>query len=156
MGVLHNTAKAVRDLLNAASLSKAFTASLEYDTELSLEDLDTLEVTVVPAGLSQQQSTRGSIDYTVSVDVAVRYRFGVVDQLSATQEIDTDTIAEYGGLLEEILEYIADPDNRVLGTTPKASLQSNEIRIPWVPAHMHENRQYTGIVRASYYVNKAL
>lgn len=156
MGVLHGTAIAVRDLLNVATLSKAFAASVEYDSELSLEDLDTLAVTVVPAGITQEPMARGSVGYNVQIDIAVRYRFGVTDQDSGTQAVDIGVIGEYGQLLEEIAECVAKPENRVLQTTPPASLQRNEIRAPWVPQHLHENRQFTAIVRATYFVNKAL
>lgn len=156
MGLLHDTAEAIRDLLNAGSFSLSFTAATTYDAELPLEDMGTLHVDVLSASMTQEPSSRSSVGYNIGVDIAVRYRFGVTDQVSATQQVDIDTVGAYIALLEEIAEHLADPDNRVLAITGKASWLRNEIRMPWVPQHMRENRQYTGIMRATYFSDKDL
>lgn len=157
MGLLHDTAEAVRDLLDAASLSLAFDASLSYDSELPLEDLDSLHVDVLAASLLQEPASRGSVGYNIGVDIAVRYRFGVADQVSTTQQIDVDSIGDYITLLEDIAEHLADPDNRVLtAVTGKPTWLRNEIRFPWVPQMLRENRQYTGIMRATYFAESDL
>jgi len=157
MGLLHDTAEAVRDLLNAASLTIDFDADVRYDPELPLEDLDSLHVDVVAASLQQERSSRSSVAYNIGVDIAVRYRFGVSDQVAATQAIDIDSVGDYISLLEEIAEHLADPDNRVLtAVTGKPSWLNNDIRMPWVPQLLRENRQYTGIMRATYFRDKDL
>jgi len=157
MGLLHDTAEAVRDLLNAASLTIDFDADVSYDPELPLEDLDSLHVDVVAASLQQERSSRAGVAYNIGVDIAVRYRFGVSDQVAATQAIDIDSVGAYISLLEEIAEHLADPDNRVLtAVTGKPSWLTNDIRLPWVPQLLRENRQYTGIMRATYFCDKDL
>ena len=156
MGLLHDTAEAVRDLLDASSLSIEVNADVSYDPELPLEDLDAVHVTVVAASLLQEPDSRISVAYNIGLDVAVRYRFGVSSQI-ADQSIDIDDVGDYITLLEEIAEYLADKDNRVLtSVTGKPSWMRNEIRFPWVPQMLRENRQYTGIMRATYYSAKDL
>lgn len=153
---MHDTAEAVKALIDAATtLSKSFTPSFVYDTELPLEDADSLHVDVVLAGGSQVPDSRISLRYEVLVDVAVRYRFGTSEQ-ETDGSIDVDEIEAYMALLEEIAELLADPDNRSLATKTTATWVGNEIRFPWVPAHLSQYRQYTGILRATYAVAKDL
>lgn len=153
--ILHDIADAVKDLLDAATLSKAFDVRLAYDTELQLEDLDTLSVDLVAAGLTVSSESRSSLEYNAVLDIAVRYRFGVLEQ-ETDGSIDVEEIAEYLELLEEIGEHLAAPANRQLATTTPATWLNAEIRFPWVPEHLRSNRQYTGILRATYYAAKDL
>lgn len=157
MGLLHDTAEAVRQLLNDAPLSVPVEAELCYDTELPLEDLDTLHVSVLAASLVQEPSSRASVAYNIGIDVAVRYRFGVYDQVATTRAIDVDSVGAYVSLLEEIAEHLADPDKRVLtGVAGQPAWVSNEIRFPWVPQQLREHRQYTGILRATFFCDQDL
>ena len=151
--ILHDIADAVKDLLDGASLSKSFTSRLVYDTELQLEDLDTLHVDLVAAGLSVAPESRASLEYNALIDIAVRYRFGVLEH-GTDGSIDVEEIAPYLALLEEIGEYLADPDNRRPPFMADAAWIGNEIRSPWVPEHLRNNRQYTGIMRATYALEK--
>lgn len=156
MGTLHDTTEAVKTLLAAGSFSKSIDPQFVYDTELPLEDLDTLRVDVVAASLVQVPDSRVSVRYEVGVDVAVRYRFGVADQTASTGDVTLAAIEGYVDLLEELAEYLADPDNRVPSTKTAAVWVGNEMRVPWVPEHLRQNRQYTGIFRATYQVMKDL
>lgn len=156
MSTLHDTAEAVKTLIDGATLTLAFTPSFVYDTNLELEDTDTLHVDVVAAGLSCVPDSRVSLRYEALVDVAVRYRFGTADQVAATGAIDVTKIEPYTALLEEIAELLADPDNRKLATKTVATWVGSEIRYPWVPEHLRTMRQYTGILRATYVVAKDL
>jgi len=156
MGTLHATAEAVKDLLEATGFSKRFEPRLAYDTELALEDLDTLHVDVVAAALACQADSRASLRYEVQVDVAVRYRFGQDETDGLDGSIETDEVEPYLDLLEEIAETLADPDNRALSNKTTAVWIANELRAPWVPEHLRTLRQYTGILRATYVVAKDL
>jgi hypothetical protein len=89
----------------------------------------------------------------VQIDIAVRYRFGSSEQ-ETDGSIDVDEIKVYVDLLEEIGEVLADRDNRILSDKIDAVWTGNEIRVPWVPDHLRQNRQYTGILRATYVVDK--
>lgn len=153
MSVLHDTANDVKDLLETADLSKSLTARLVYDTELPLEDEDELHVDIVPAGLVCQADSRASLAYDVYVDVAVRFKFGTSEQ-ETDGAIAVEEIDGYIELLEEIGELLADPDNRMLPGDAKPVWIGNEIRAPWVPQHLREFRQYTGIMRSTYRVAK--
>ena len=153
MSTLHDIAVAVKSLLDGASLSKTLDVRLAYDTELVLEDLDTLHVDLVAAGLSTTPESRSSLEYNALIDIAVRYRFGVLEH-DTDGSIDVEEIAAYLQLLEEIGEQLADPGNRQLATTTPATWLGNEIRAPWLPDHLRNNRQYTGILRATYYAAK--
>lgn len=155
MGTLHDTAKAVRDLINSGSFTKSFEAVLSYDTDLLLEDAGDIHVDVVAGSLDCLADSRVSLQYACGIDVAVRYRFGVVEQ-GADGQIRISKIEEYLDLLEEIGEYLADPDNRALATKATAGWQKNDIQAPWVPEHIRTQRQYTGILRATYHVAKDL
>ena len=153
---LHDTAAAVTTLLNAGVALDAFTvdftAATAYDTDLLLENADdALSVLVVPAGLACVADSRVSVRYDVGVDVALRYRFGTSDQ-NADGTIKIASIGTYVGVLEEVMQYLAKPANRALATKLTAGWMTNEIRYPWVPDHLRNNRQFTGIFRATYRV----
>jgi hypothetical protein len=156
MGTLHDTAEAVKTLIAAGSFSKTVDPVLAYSTDLELEDAGTLHVDVVAAGLSQAPDSRSSLEYNALIDVAVRYRFGASERQSATQQVTLANIEGYVDLLEEIAEHLATPANRALSTKTDATWIRNEIRVPWLPQHLRENGQYTGIFRATYYVAKDL
>lgn len=155
MTTLHDTAEAVKAVIEAATLTKSFTPSFLYDTNLELPDSDTLHVDVVLAGGSMVADSRISLRYEVLVDVAVRYRFGVAEQ-EIDGSISLDDIEGYVGLLEEIAELLATPAYRSPSTKTMATWIGNEIRFPWVPEHLKQYRQYTGILRATYVVAKDL
>lgn len=154
MSTLHDTADAVKTLLDGATLSKAFDPRFVYDTNLPLEDADQLHVDIVAAGLACTADSRVSLRYEVAIDIAVRYRFGTIEQDAVDGSIAVDEIKPYADLLEEIGELLADPDNRKLTDQTVATWVGNEIRFPWVPDHLRQNRQYTGIIRATYLVAK--
>ena len=154
MSTLHDTADAVKAQINAATgLSVEFTATLQYDTDLLLEDLDTLDVGVVPASLTMEKDSRISFAYNAGIDIAVRYRFGTADQ-NDDGTIKLTSIETYSQLLEEIAEELGKPANLALTDKATATWLRNEIRFPWVPEHLRQNRQFTGIFRATYYVAK--
>ncbi len=156
MGILHGTTKAVRDMLAVGIFSLSIDPQVSYDAELALEDMGTLHVDVMGASLVQVPSSRISIRYDIGIDIAVRYRFGVTDQVASTQAVHIDLAGAYIDLLEELAEHLADSDNRTLSSTLSPSWSSNEMRLPWVPEHMRQNRQYTGIMRATYFADKDL
>jgi len=153
MGTLHDTADAVKELIDAGAYSKDFDIELAYDTELLLEDAGTLQVIVVAAGLEVSVDSRYSLAYECSIDIAVRYRFGT-DETDDDGKVNHNEVEAYLNLLEEIGEHLADPDNRVPSRKTLASWIGNDIRMPYVPDHIRNQRQYTGILRARYRVDK--
>ena len=156
MGTLHDTVGAVKTLIENGTFSVSFDTYQSYDTELLLEDADSVRVDVVAGGMSCVSDSRVSLAYECDVDIALRYRFGVAATVAADGSIDIDDIEDYLDVLEEIGEYLADPDNRSLATKTSATWLRNTILMPWVPEHLRTNRQYTGILRATYRVAKDL
>jgi hypothetical protein len=153
---LHDTASAVVTLLNAGVTASAFTVSFaaaaSYDTELLLEDADNaLSVVVVPASLIVSPDSRVSVRYEAGIDVALRYRFTTTHQ-GSDGKVTTANVGIYMGVLEEVSQYLAKPANRALATKPTAGWIGNELRYPWIPEHLRNFRQYTGIFRATYRV----
>ena len=155
MSTLHDTTYAVQQLIDTGSFSRNFDPVLSYDTELILEDAGTLNVAIVPGGMIQVADSRVSLRYDVAVDVAIRYRFGTLEHDSGGA-VEAAEVGALVDLLEEIAEHLAKPANRALTKKTAATWLQNEIRMPWVPEHLRQNRQYTGILRATYVVAKDL
>jgi hypothetical protein len=153
MSILHDTADAVMELLATGTFSKTIDPQVSYDTELLLENAGTLRVDVVAAALTAVADSRISLRYEAGIDIAVRYRFGLSEQ-ETTGAVDVKEVGAFLQLLEEIGEHLATPANRHLPLKVMATWISNEIRFPWVPDHLRQQRQYTGILRATYAVAK--
>lgn len=155
MSTLHDTCDAVVALLNAGVTADAFavdfTAATSYDTELLLEDAGTVSVVCVPASSACVADSRVSLRYDVGIDVALRYRFGTTDQ-ETTGKVKNASIETYIELLEEMGEYLAYPTRRALPTKLACAWTGNELRYPWIPDHLRQHRQFTGIFRATYRV----
>lgn len=156
MGTLHDTADAVRAVLAAGSFTKSATPIVSYDTELPLDEANTIRVDVVAAGMTSESESRISLRYNVLIDVAVRFKFDPSTQIFATGKIGLSHIEGFVDYLEELAEHLAKPANRALTGKTDATWLRNEIRAPWIPEHIREHRQYTGILRATYYVAKDL
>lgn len=150
MSVLVDVADAVAAEINAATLSLDVDAVRGYETDAELEDLDELRLDVVPVRLAGDMHDRGSLFREVAVDVAIRKRFGLSDQ-DNTGEISRESIDELVDLLEEIDDLLAGVTR--LSTYSGASWFGSEVRTPWMPDHLRQQRQYTGIVRVTYNVS---
>lgn len=143
-------ADAVTTALNAATLSKSFTAIRSYaEWEEALEDLDALHVDVVPlqTGPAFELDDRGSAEYTCEIDVGVRYRFGSESQESATGRVDVDEIDALKQLVQEIAEYFT-PDR--FDDATAGLWQATEIKLGWSRKHLRQMRQFFGFVRLTF------
>lgn len=65
-------ASAVADHLNAQSLSKTFTASLDYLPDFEREDLEQAEITVFPAGKQISFASRSDNQYLYNINIVIR------------------------------------------------------------------------------------
>ena len=72
MSVAVDIAEAVKDALNAATFSQAFTATRQYRPAFELKDMATLHVTVVPHAVDVQSLSRTKQQYDVQVHVAAQ------------------------------------------------------------------------------------
>lgn len=147
MSVLVDIAEAVVAEINAATLTLDVEAARSYDTDALLEDLDTLRVDVVPVRLAGEMQDRGSLGREAVVDVAVRKRFGTTDT-AENGLVNKSAVDELVDLVEEIDELLAGATR--LSTYTGAIWQVSEIRAPWMPDHLRQNRQFTGILRVTY------
>lgn len=117
----------------------------EWDEKL--ENLNTLYVDVVPAGISSELNDRGELVYTLETDIGVRKRFGQTDQASATGRINASALDELALLTEELHEFFA-ADRPT--TEQQAVWTEVEYRAPYVRKHLRELRQWTSIVRVTH------
>lgn len=151
-----STADAVVAAINAGSFVRTFEATRGYDVTADLEGLyGQLRVDVVPAKYDQRQDTRSSIEYRPQIDVGIRYKFAQSDE-SNQGDIQFDEIDAYVELLEQINEHLRKPAYRRLPGYTAAVLLSSEIRAPWLPKHLSAWRQYTGLLRLTYSIEKEL
>lgn len=152
--VIVDIAEKIKDALNAANLSQSFTAVRSYaDWDEALEDFDTLHVDVVPVqnGPATSLDDRSELDYTVEVDVAVRFRFGVTEQDSTTGRVDVDEVDALILLLQEIAEFFTTDR---LTDTNAAIWQGTDIKSSWSRKHLREMRQFFGFVRVTFLATK--
>lgn len=150
--VLVTAAQAIADELNAHTFTLRFVAERSYRTDLELEDLDTLHVDVVPVNASSDLATEGSVVYPCQVDIGVRKKFESKDH-DKTGEIDRDEIDRLMLLVQEIHEFLV---RRRLATFEEAVWKSADIRAWYLPRHLREFRQFTGLIRVVFRVEKDL
>lgn len=145
-------AAAIAAGLSAATFSKPITAVVGYGLRLKLEDADTLRVDVAPFRSTAERETRGSVQWTHTIDIGVRYRFGLRDQDMGTGQITPESVDEYRCLLQEIVHWcfansrLADLDLNVDAAMPA----DPEVRADVLAKHFDEWGQFTGLVRVQY------
>lgn len=149
-------AKAVTSQIDAATLSLAFTPERSYaDWELALEDADELhvDVVVVTTELATELSSRGRMKYTVPIDIGVRKRFVTAQQDDDTGRVELAEVDALMLLVEEIHELFASVS---LTDYTEATWQETKTLVAPLNKHLRENRQFTGIVRVTFRVDKAI
>jgi len=137
--------------LAASAFSRSFEPYRIFDAMFELTDSD-LHVEVMPAGIEIDAAARDAFAYDVSVDVFIRQK------IQRTGEQEDNEIEGLLELEEEIARYLtADDANTLTGkrlASMAAAVSSGhaEIRVPYIPRHLREWRQFTGIVTATYQV----
>ena len=154
---LEKVSEALRDELEAGVFSQDFTPGETFDPRMKLEDADTLKVDVVPVGVRPERENRGEIAWDSTCDIGVRYRFGTDEQDEDTGKTRNRHIHELFYLEQEIIQYLVRSSR--LQYYDLARLMEFDIRVTWVPKHLEEWRQFTGILRVTYrsettYLNK--
>lgn len=124
------------------------------EKDLILEDSDDLRIDVQVSDCVTNVITRGSTKYLCQTDIAVRKHFVTAEEVAATGEIDTDELDRLIFLVLEIHDFFArdsdDGSGRRLATYNEAAFYSAEFRPLYVPAHLRQHRQFTGIVTVEY------
>jgi hypothetical protein len=161
---LANTAALVyvADLVAAALNAHDFGEGVQFqaersyaDWDLKLEDANELHVDVVPVNLpSAVLNSRGNAGYDVTVDVGLRKRFTQQESEEHTGRIDLAEVDRLVYLLEQMHELLCGYDKRVLASN--VAWQASTITDAFVPEHLRQNRQYTGLMRLTYRVKREL
>jgi hypothetical protein len=150
--IMHTVADGIRATLAGGTFTKTFTPQVSYDAEALLENLATLRVDVVPMGSVFAPISRTSSSYQFMCDVAVRKKFAATDADTDGTVKDAE-VAALIELLEDLNEYLADPARRIFSSTYLfAQWAGSEMRWLWIPEHLRQERQYTGIFRVTYRV----
>lgn len=152
-------AKAVTAQIAAATLSQKFTpersyADWDFKLEamdlLALQDADKLHVDVVGHTMQQasELATRGSLRYTVPIDIAVRRKFGQDKQNDDTGRIAIEEIDALMLLTQELFVMftkvrLADFQYAIWDNDKGGT---NIVVAPDVK-HLRELRQFTAIIR---------
>jgi hypothetical protein len=131
-------ADSVTAQLNAAALSKPFTAKRLYVPSFDLEDMKELRVSVVPRELVIGGLDRTTNRYEVRIDVAVQQKFSKGDNT----EIDPLV-----GLLEEIADLFR---LRRLDSLPKARCIGVEHPVVYSLEHWEQLRQFTSLMTFTF------
>lgn len=147
--------------LEAAEAAGAFARQIvtqrEYDTNLELEDTDIISVMAIPMLWKRHRESNGTWMRDVRMEILVRKRFA--------GDIEAVDLDDYFALCEDVDNYLADPDNQVLTTMTTAEYIEpdeedadreivNKLGVLWLPKHLNQYRQFTGIVRVAYHVTQ--
>ena len=156
------TAKAVRIAdaiaaeLNAATLSMPIEARVRYVLDETLEDAGAagVKVDIAIATGASELSDRDALGYVDAFDLAIRKRLTSSDIDQETGEPIASRMSDLISLVEEINETLAASER--LNSYDAAIWQDSEIRAFWVPAHVRQYNQFTGVLRVRYSVEESL
>ena len=134
-------AEAVKDLLDAASLSMAFTPTREHVTDVELPDLSDLAVTVIPRARELDVAGRAMSKQDLLIDVAIRKKLAAVD----TEQAQIDALDYFTEEVVELLAFtrLTDPDAEWVGSENVPAYDAE---------HLRKFRQYTSIVTLRFRV----
>jgi hypothetical protein len=141
---------------NVSSFVLQFTPERSYaDWDLKLEDADELHVDVAlhSTEIETELATNGRIKYTVPIEVGIRKRFEQAEQESSTGRIALGEIDNLVLLVTQIHEFLC--KDRLTDFDDAVWVETS-IRAAYIPRHLKELRQFTGIVRLVYRIDRAL
>lgn len=148
--VIATLADEVVDHLNKKSgaFAQGYTAQRTYRPTIKLEDTDTLHVTVAIAAITENPDSRAEWLRESAIDIGVQYR---ADPKAGTEPIEK--FDDYLLLTEQI------HDEFKTGVRTKLSLSNavltaaeygGPLGLPYVPEHISEFKQFTGVVRLTF------
>ena len=126
------------------------------EKDLLLKHGDDLRIDVQVGDCTTDIITRAETKYMCRTDIAVRKHFVQAEEDADTGEIDTDEIDRLILLVQEIHDFFTrnsdDGSGRRLATYNDATCESAAFRPLYVPDHLREHRQFTGIVTVEHKV----
>lgn len=118
--------------------------------DMKLDKHGELRIDVVPVGHdSAEMDDRAHLAYVSGIDIGIRYKFSQGDSTS-TGEIDMSEIDGLAKLVEQVYEFLA--GKRFC----EAIWRDGSIRAVYVPKHLREWRQFTGIIRVRFEIDAEL
>lgn len=150
----------VADAVTAAIAGHDF--GIEFACERSYPDWDSelketgcLRVDVLPVRHTESTlNTRGSVAYNCLTEIGIRRKFGQGEQQVVNGRIELSEVDRLVYLVEQIHELLCGWDKRQLAAD--IAWQDTEIRASYVPPHLKDWRQFTGIIAATYRVTRTL
>ena len=145
-------ASAVAAMLNAESasggFSRQFTAQRIYDPMRPMETLETMAVDVILGDKKCEPMDRQRQKNTVRIEVCVRQ---VIRPAAGSVE-EQAALDELVNFVEEIDNFLSSHDNRRPPLAQYAGWQDSELVYPFLPKHLRESRQFTSLLRQTYFV----
>lgn len=140
MSVIVDVAEAVKDELNAHEFSIEFVAVRRYQPVFDLKDISDVVVSVVPRRKRTEPASRGAVQDTVEIDIAVQQKIqpgnnGLPDALM--------------DLVEEISDFFK---QRRLTEYPGAAWTGVENQPVFHPGHIRKLGQFTSVLTLAYEV----
>jgi hypothetical protein len=140
MPLITNVADAVVAELDATEFSLEFQAERSYLPRQEFSALKTLKVTVVPSGMTVQQTSRDSAQRDVAIDVAVQHKL--------SNEAN-DSLDPLLALVEEIAEHFR---AKRLDSFPDAAWVKTEFKPIYAPEHIDQLRTFTSVLTLTFRV----
>ena len=148
---LVSTAEAIKDFLNGQSFSMKFDACRSYaDWKATLEGEDEkLHVDVIVVRHDDVELVdKTTIAYDNAIQVAVRRKFGQSELVN--KRVRIESVDQHVELLEEVNKALC--GGRITGFED-AIWTKSVIEASYVPAHLKDAKQYTGLIRFTYKVD---
>jgi len=140
-------ADAIAAVINASGLVAVTAAASWADWDEELQDLDTLNIDVVPSEVTSELNDRGELVYTLGTDIGIRQRFGQANQDSGTGRIARASLDALSLLTEQMHELFA--ADRPTTQTQAVWLEV-EYKAPFIRKHLREFRQWTSIIKTTH------
>lgn len=144
----------------AGLFSRKIKTTREWTPLLALEDIEEISVQCVPVGSVRKRESNGTWTRDVRVDIVCQKK------TPGTQiedgYVDVAWIDDHVSMLEEIDDYLADPNNADLtdeayylepGRKDVDKAISSKLGVDWSPQALTENRFY-GVVTVAYRVTE--
>jgi hypothetical protein len=160
-------AEAIVTALNEDVFSQAFTAVRSYaqwQRPFEVAEALGLQVDVIPfAPMDDELDARKSVEYMPAIDVVIRKKFTGTDVEPVPGQnqarVKTSLVDGLVALLEEIHQaLVAQRLGSDTGIDPDGEIAWDEDRIlaTYIPAHLRDKHQYTGVIRRTHRVHRDL
>jgi hypothetical protein len=130
-------AQAVTDALDGQTFSQEFTAQRMALPLFTLEEMQTLHVTVVPREVASNVLDRSRDENEIKVDVAVQKKVAS----AAIEEVDPLL-----SLVQEISDFL---NRRSMGDAGWVKTENKPV---YAPEHLREKQQFTSVLTLTYRV----